>query len=608
MFSIARAAFISGLALSLATAQVVTPPQQGQGNGAQNQGGGNGNNNSAATPAFGEDLPFFNPSTELITWNGQTFAATDNRAFTARFEKFLSTPPDESAAAEAYRKTLQEIEDLLSPSKTGGPKMPEALALLPEAASFPGDARICDSLTQAIYVAIQSRRDVGLTKDYQEALKIERKRLIYNSKVILGSRERIGTDGDGQPIYDKANELAEIQRRLVEIEAQMKGQKTKSEIRTIQAKTEYQALLVQLFLQRRFQHVVIASRFYAQIWKDGDSSMNFAEGSKSARFFSEGAGYSPTVTTLEALANEAIRDVKRGVDSFKYLADRNELSAATTNLTAVYVVGEFLPAISTLSYEYKRKVQLFARNQIQLANAIEGKDFARASELVAKLDAQSDDFDGSAARSAIVGATRGSDLAIRSAKLALQSGDTEKAQAHIQEAMQLWPQNPKAAEFDALLDQGMNVAGARNDFDRLLSQKDYREIVRRAAEMGPATFDDVERKSAFDQAVSDITEIDLAIATATNLERSGQANAAWETLSDLYERFPDDPKLGQEIVKLSSQVGPFSSALEKARQFESRTAPQTGSALAWYLKAKELHPGSDLAAKGIERNLERYLK
>lgn len=605
MRSLKRSLILATAIASAVNAQVTTP---------QNNGGGGGTasadapSSNAQQPALGEDLPFFNPSTELITWNGQTFAATDNRIFTARFEKFLSTPPDESEAAAAYRKTLQEIQDFLSPSKTGGSKLASALALLPEAAAYPGDSRICDSLTQAIYVAIQSRKDVGLTKDLQEALRMERKKLVRNHQIVMDSRTRVGSDADGNPVFDKAAELAEITRRLAEIEALLKGQQTKSEFRTIQAKTEYQAMLVQLFLQRRFQHVVIASRFYAEIWKDGDTTMNFEKGSRSERFFSEGAGFSPTVTTLEALANETINDVRRGVASFKYLADRDELSAATTNLTAVYIAGEFLPDVTTLSYDYKRKVQLFARQQIQLVNALEAKDFARASELLSQLEAETNDFDGSKARSVIVGSTRASDLHVRSAKLALQKGETDKAAEEIAKATEFWPQNPKVSEFDQMLDQGTNVVAALNDYDRLYSQGQYREIVRRRFELGAALNDDPTRRAAFEEVLRDIQEIELAVATAQNLERNGQANAAWEALYDLHNKFPKDPDLSSEIVRLSSKVGPFSSALDKARQLESRSAPQTASALAWYLKAKELHPGSELAREGIERSMSAAMK
>ncbi|MFC4995929.1 hypothetical protein [Rubritalea tangerina] len=40
-----------------------------------------------------------------------------------------------------------------------------------------------------------------------------------------------------------------------------------------QSKVQYQAMMVQLFIQRRFQHVVMSARFYNIIYRDGDQAM-----------------------------------------------------------------------------------------------------------------------------------------------------------------------------------------------------------------------------------------------------------------------------------------------------------------------------------------------
>ena len=51
----------------------------------------------------------------------------------------------------------------------------------------------------------------------------------------------------------------------------------------------------------------------------------------------------------------------------------------------------------------------------------------------------------------------------------------------------------------------------------------------------------------------------------------------------------------------------FTHALDKAKQFENRTPKQVGSALAWYLKARSIHPQSDLAEAGAKRLTDEIL-
>ncbi len=87
----------------------------------------------------------------------------------------------------------------------------------------------------------------------------------------------------------------------------------------------------------------------------------------------------------------------------------------------------------------------------------------------------------------------------------------------------------------------------------------------------------------------------------------GQDYAAWEQLAALRKEFPDDPKLGGELERLAPDVADFTKALNKARAFEERKDQQVGSALSWYLKARSIHPRSDMAEAGIQRMLEEIL-
>src|SRR5690606_20989321 len=133
---------------------------------------------------YGSELPFFDPSAETISWNGHTWAATDNRVLAARFERYLNEPEDDSEAAREYRETIRQILEDVSPHRPGGPSFAGGVRLLPRASSFPADAKLCDSLSQAIYAAVLAKKDVAGTRALNTAMEEEKQRVIRNADVL----------------------------------------------------------------------------------------------------------------------------------------------------------------------------------------------------------------------------------------------------------------------------------------------------------------------------------------------------------------------------------------------------------------------------------------
>ena len=184
---------------------------------------------------------------------------------------------------------------------------------------------------------------------------------------------------------------------------------------------------------------------------------------------------------------------------------------------------------------------------------------------------------------------------------------TKKAAEKIRAATEIWPTNPKLEEFRDMIKKGQPVLTARNDFDRLLSEGNFREIAKRQYEIAPAIQGDATREDAFKQIMGNLVKIEAALGKANEFSKVGQNYAAWEQLAELREQFPDDPKLGRELELLAPKVADFTKALDKARNFENRTPKQTGSALSWYLKARNIHPQSKLAADGYKRLVQEIL-
>lgn len=625
-------------------AQVYTPPPGGATPPPANQGGGDTTivrpQQQNAAPVIGNEVPFIDPSAETVTFNGRNFAIADNRLFAARFERYLNEPEDNSEEAVEYRKNINDILSLVSPHNPSGPNLYAAFKLLPKASNYPGDAKLCDSLSQAVYVAMVSRKNVEGTKKLMQALEDEKQRVIREAdwkaatekdpslnqtgsptggggggRQAGGGQGGQGGGGPGQraaPATDPGRgtqslRYMEMQRRIVEIEALKVKNELKGEIQIVQAKIQYQALMMQLFMQRRFQHVLMASRFYNQIWTDGDSKLHIDKDSDTAKLFNESVGFSPTVASLDSFSSEFIRDCDKGVEAFNFLADKGELESAAKRLSEAYAVGEFMPGIRTLPRERKRKVLEFVRESYKLLAAIDVKDYATAEKISAKMKTMASDYNGNKADAAIATYTRVSNMHIMTAKTHAASNEIDKAREEIKKAMEVWPQNPKLTEFDQLVEQGDSLVKAKNDFDRLLSENNYRQIFADQYRFPPAFQNDPQRMEAFKQIIGNLTSIEASIGKANEFSKMGQDYAAWEKLAQVREKFDDDPRLGRELELLSPKVADFTKALTRARQFENGVVKQTGTAMAWYLKAQKIYPQSEFAQQGIDRLLNIIL-
>ena len=79
---------------------------------------------------------------------------------------------------------------------------------------------------------------------------------------------------------------------------------------------------MQFFLQRRFQHVLMATQFYRAVFGEGDTTLKV--GKDAEKLFASTTGMPPTVSVVDSLAREAMRDAREGVETYKFLLTKNE--------------------------------------------------------------------------------------------------------------------------------------------------------------------------------------------------------------------------------------------------------------------------------------------
>ena len=573
--------------------------------------GGNTGGQSAPSGSspWGGDLPFLNPGSEIITWNGKNWNINNQRFFQARFEKYLNSPEETTEADRNYQTILRTIMLKLAPESYTTDNLSDAWRLLPQASNFTTDANLCDALADAVYSSWQAKREQNRLAQANDELEKLRKQNEWNAKMASQDTDMRSSISKNAEINKQQNAKRDLSmqpyvQRLAEVNARIAANTVKREVSELQAKIEFQALIVQLFVQRRFQHVVIGTRFYRHIFNDGDTSLKVGKDTKDLMM--QGTGMPPTVGTLDSMANEAMRDVREGVDAYKFLLEKNELESATKRLGESFLVGEYMPDIRTLPRDQKRQALLYTQKAYRLLSALDVKDYTQAESLVKELETVAKDFDSSQPMAAIETARTVSGMHLAKAKNAAMSGDKQTLEEELKQATAIWPRNPALADVSKLIFSQADVQQkALVDLDQLISQHNYRQIFEDKVRFIAATALYPDRQEKLKKVLEDMQVIESTIIRCNEIAKRGDAAGAWENAERVFQQFPDDNKLNQLRASLTTEASDFVRSLRTAQQLEAKD--QTGSSLAWYLKAQKIYPPSEFAQEGIYRLVKKVL-
>ena len=585
-------------------------PAQGSGGKSQSGAPGGGSN------FLGKDVPFFDPGSNVANWDGKNWSISNNALFQARFEKYLNAPAATTESDTEYRALLAQIMDKLAPGKVTPQSTDQAFQFLAKASRFEQDAHLCDSIASQVYSAWLARKSNDRLNAASKSLEDERKRLEWNARITAEGTKLEGGGGSSkskeggpnpqqqQQQLSRDMQMQPIVTRLAEVNALIRANQLKREVAELQVKIDFQSLIVQHFLQRRFQHAIIGTRFYRNIFADGDSQLRIGEDAKS--LFAKTSGLPPNMGTIDSLANEIMGDVREGIQAFKFLLEKNELESATKRLAETFMLGEYLPDVRTLDREDKRKSLAFVQKSNQLISAIEVKDYALAEKLVAELGQTAKDFDASKPMAAIETAKQISAMHIAKARNAAVSGDKNSLEAELKAAMEIWPRNPSLTEVSKMIFSQADVQSrAMVDFDQLVSQKNYRQIFEDRMRFIAATAVYPEKQEQLRKVLEDMQVIETALIQAQEIEKRGDYAGAWESAEKAFRNFPDDNKLNQVRANLTTKAADFVHAIREAEELEQKKQP--GSSLAWYLKAQKVYPPSDFARQGVDRLTKEIL-
>ena len=562
------------------------------------------------TESLATSAPTFHPGTELVTWNGQTWSITNNRIFESQFEKYLNTPETSALSSRTYRQVLSRIEQLLAPGRVTPAAQDEAFKLLSLAASSDEDGNMSDVLANQIYLSWLAQNNTGRLGAANQALETERKRLEWNLQMAAkpnslsgGGSFSVGKSGASaqnptEQALEKSTKIQPITTRLAEVNLMLKSNNARSELSLAQAKAEFQALLVQMIMQRRFEHATIGIKFYRSIFADGTGQVKLGE--EASGLFSKTTGSPPTLATLEAMSREMMHSAREGIKAFQVMMASNQTHSASKRLAEAYMVGQYLPDITAVPLTSKQKVLVLTQKTSRLISAIDMKDYGQAEKLLAEVKALAPDLDASKASAGIETAKMAASMRLAKARNAAVSGDRPALESELQAAAEIWPTNPQLQEMASTIFAQADVqARALADFNQLLTQKNYRQIYDEKMRFIATTSMLPEKQEQLRLVLDDMTAIEGAILRAQEIERRGDYAGAWEGLEAIFSKFPSDNKLSQVRANLTTKASDYVNALRKAEELEKQEQP--GSALAAYLEARKIYPPSQFAREGIVR-------
>ena len=391
--------------------------------------------------------------------------------------------------------------------------------------------------------------------------------------------------------YVHARELSETELKIKSIQAQRI-------LSVTEAKLQFQTQLLSLFLQRRFQHCLIAASFYRFIFKGSQQEMEV--GKRDIASFMPSSDMTFSVDTLEFLSRAAINDVQDGMKAVRANYDDHHLMGALERLEETFFLGEYVPAVAQFERDKKQQLYAIYRKVDEGRKLLDLRDYDAVIKATNDVGKLTDDFRSAEVIAAVNACQRMSTLALRAAQQMSAAGDFDKAQEMIQKAAQLWPLNPAIKTYtDGLASQADLGSQAALFFDDAYKRADFRRIYERKGELAVALMNDDARGPELKEVIEKMSRIEIYLAQSQELLAQNNAFAAWEQLAAATPLAPDDVVVNQRKSQLAPRVADFVGKVDLATRAE--TDEKLAASLTHYLAAQDLYPASQLARTGIDR-------
>jgi len=544
-----------------------------------------------------------------MQWKGTTMNLGNSRAVRARFERYLAAPTD-SGDMKRYVAVLEQIQFLLSPQSINQDNyyrnQQEAFNLLFKAAEFDidaGSSLTIASQVQKIWVMKREFNQIEITKNQLETLRKVQEGIVINradnieaandsrsasaTKAKPLGKSSSGTTELGYKVKDEARTQAEILAKNAEMTAL-----------GLKSKIEFQSQMVSFLMARRYRHSLITSSFYRVLFKGG--SQNIVVGAKEVKEFFPISDFVPTLESFDMLSREAIKDTSKGMQTVDDLVKQGELYGAFERLQETFFLGEFEPVVMSYPQDKKREMLALWKDLRELQRLGDEHDLGNVEGYVNKVRGRARDFPGAPILSKVTNAMNASNMSLLSAKAAALSGDNVKAEAALERAAKIWPQNPGVKDFATqVVSRQDTLSQMVPQFDRMVTEAKWRDIYNKKLEYALALAQDKERSEKLRKIVNRVGELDANIQKASVLASQNNPYLAWDVIVETYKTESDDLVLAKTRSDIAPLVANYAQLIGHAEKLEKDGAE--AAALAAWLSAQDLNPASPACGAAVKR-------
>jgi hypothetical protein len=575
--------------------------------------GGTAGNYKSSTAEGGADR-LFNVNSDSIDlengtmqWKGTTMNLGNTRTVRARFERYLAAPTD-NGDMKHYVAILDQIQRLLSPQSLTRDNyfrnQQEAFNLLFKAAEFEFDGDGCLTIATQVQKAWRMKgeyKDIEVTLNQLEMLRKVQESVIVNrvDRVEEANAER--QQSKGKVVTKGSTGTTELGYRVKDearTQAQMLAQGTRLTAVGLKAKIEFQSQMVAFLMARRYRHALVTSAFYRVIFNA--SNQEVVVGAKEVKEFFPVSDFVPTLESIDLLAREAVKDVGKGMQTVDDLVKHEELYGAFERLQETFFLGEFEPPVMLYPQEKKRQMLALWKDLRELQRLGDERDLANVEAYVNKVRGQARDFPSAPVLSKVNNAMNASNMSLLSAKAAALAGDNAKAEAALERATKIWPQNPGVKEFaNQVVSRQDTLAQKIPEFDRLMAEAKWREIFNKKLEYALALAQDKERSEKLRKVVQRVGELDANIQKASMLAAQNNPYLAWDVIVEIYKTESDDLVLAKTRSDIAPLVAGYAQLIGRAEKLEKEGAE--AAALSAWLSAQDMNPASPTCGAAVKR-------
>jgi hypothetical protein len=579
-----------------------------------NSGGTSGDYKSSSAEGGADRI--FNVNSDSVDmengtmqWKGTTMNLGNSRAVRARFERYLAAPLDKSDI-KRYVDILEQIQSLMSAQNLNQENyyrnQQEAFNLLFKAAEFDIDANNCltiASQVQKVWSMKQEFRLIEVTKNQLETLrKVQEGVIINRSDIIeISNDERSDGSSKGKPLAKASSGVTELGYKVKDearTQAQILAKDAEMTALGLKAKIEFQSQMVTFLMARRYRHSLITSAFYRTLFKGG--SQNIVVGAKEVKEFFPISDFVPTLESFDTLSREAIKDVSKGMQTVDELVSRDEKYSAFERLQETFFLGEFEPVVMGYPQEKKREMLELWKDLRELQRLGDERDLGSVEGYVNKVRGRARDFPGAPILSKVTNAMNASNMSLLSAKGAALAGDNAKAEAALERAAKIWPQNPGVKDFATqVVSRQDTLAQKIPEFDRLMTESKWRDIYNKKLEYALALAQDKERSEKLRKVVNRVGELDANIQKASVLATQNNPYLAWDVIVEVYKTESDDIVLAKTRSDIAPLVANYAQLIGHAEKLEKDGAE--AAALTAWLSAQDLNPASPACGAAVKR-------